>query len=298
MEVAGRFQGIMPPAITVFDSEGRIDAGRTKRFLQHLIDSGVHGLFVAGSTGEYSLMTMEQRREIIDVGVEAAKGKVPLFAGTGHNSTRIATELSRYAEVAGADGVVVSLPHYPRPTQEALYQHYRAISEALVDIPLYVYSWPGQYVVDIEPETVARLAADGYVQGIKDSTHDLDHTAKIVNLTGGQIVVLEGFETKIFAALCLGADGAICTMGNILPAELVAIYELFGEGKIVEAREKQLSVFGLAEVLSAREDMQLLKEGLKMLDLDVGDALMPTSEVSPELKERLRAELVKLGKLR
>jgi 4-hydroxy-tetrahydrodipicolinate synthase len=297
MEEGGRFQGIMPPAITVFDSEGGIDAGKTKRFLQHLIDSGVHGLFVAGSTGEYSLMTMEQRRQIIDVGVEAANGKVPLFAGTGHNSTRIAVELSKYAEVAGADGVVVSLPHYPRPTQEALYRHYQAISEA-IDIPLYVYSWPGQYVVDIEPETVARLAADGYVQGIKDSTHDVDHTAKIVKLTGGRIVVLEGFETKIFAALCLGADGAICTMGNILPAELVAIYELFREGKMTEAREKQMSVFGLAEVLSAREDMQLLKEGLKMLGLDVGDALMPTSEVPPELKERLRAELVKLGKLR
>jgi 4-hydroxy-tetrahydrodipicolinate synthase len=297
MEEGGRFQGIMPPAITVFDSEGGIDAGKTKRFLQHLIDSGVHGLFVAGSTGEYSLMTMEQRRQIIDVGVEAANGKVPLFAGTGHNSTRIAVELSKYAEVAGADGVVASLPHYPRPTQEALYRHYQAISEA-IDIPLYVYSWPGQYVVDIEPETVARLAADGYVQGIKDSTHDVDHTAKIVKLTGGRIVVLEGFETKIFAALCLGADGAICTMGNILPAELVAIYELFREGKMTEAREKQMSVFGLAEVLSAREDMQLLKEGLKMLGLDVGDALMPTSEVPPELKERLRAELVKLGKLR
>jgi len=297
MEEGGRFQGIMPPAITVFDSEGGIDAGKTKRFLQHLIDSGVHGLFVAGSTGEYSLMTMEQRRQIIDVGVEAANGKVPLFAGTGHNSTRIAVELSKYAEVAGADGVVVSLPHYPRPTQEALYRHYQAISEA-IDIPLYVYSWPGQYVVDIEPETVARLAADGYVQGIKDSTHDVDHTAKIVKLTGERIVVLEGFETKIFAALCLGADGAICTMGNILPAELVAIYELFREGKMTEARDKQMSVFGLAEVLSAREDMQLLKEGLKMLGLDVGDALMPTSEVPPELKERLRAELVKLGKLR
>jgi 4-hydroxy-tetrahydrodipicolinate synthase len=297
MEEGGRFQGIMPPAITVFDSEGGIDAGKTKRFLQHLIDSGVHGLFVAGSTGEYSLMTMEQRRQIIDVGVEAANGKVPLFAGTGHNSTRIAVELSKYAEVAGADGVVVSLPHYPRPTQEALYRHYQAISEA-IDIPLYVYSWPGQYVVDIEPETVARLAADGYVQGIKDSTHDVDHTAKIVKLTGERIVVLEGFETKIFAALCLGADGAICTMGNILPAELVSIYELFREGKMTEARDKQMSVFGLAEVLSAREDMQLLKEGLKMLGLDVGDALMPTSEVPPELRERLRAELVKLGKLR
>ncbi|MCK4222235.1 MAG: dihydrodipicolinate synthase family protein, partial [Dehalococcoidia bacterium] len=150
MRQKAKFQGIMPPAVTVFDSDGEIDAGKTKKFLQYLIDSGVHGLFMAGSTGEYSLMTMDQRRQIMDVGVEGAAGRVPVFVGTGHNSTRIATELTKYAERAGADGVVVSLPHYPRPTQEALYLHYKALAEA-VDIPVYAYSWPGQYVVDIDP---------------------------------------------------------------------------------------------------------------------------------------------------
>lgn len=291
-----RFQGIMPPAVTVFDSDGEIDAGKTKKFLQYLMDSGVHGLFMAGSTGEYSLMTMEQRRQIMDVGVEAAAGKVPVFVGTGHNSTRIAVELTKYAERAGADGVVVSLPHYPRPTQEGLYLHYKALAEA-VDIPVYAYSWPGQYVIDIDPETVARLARDGYIHGIKDSTHDVDHTAQIIRLTQGKIVVLEGFETKVLPALSLGADGAICTIANMLPKEVVAIYDLFRQGKIAEAREKQLSIFGLAGVLSAREDMQLLKEGLKMMGFDVGDAQMPTSPVSPELKGRMREELKKLGKL-
>ncbi|GAI48074.1 unnamed protein product, partial [marine sediment metagenome] len=128
---------------TIFNSEGEIDAEKTKNFIQHLIDEGVHGIFVAGSTGEYSLMGMEQRKEIIDIGVDAAKGQVPLFAGTGHNSTIIAVVLSKYAEDAGADGVIASLPHYPKPTQEGLYQHYRAIAEA-VNIPVFVYNWPGQ----------------------------------------------------------------------------------------------------------------------------------------------------------
>jgi len=296
MREVRKFPGIVPPVITVFNPEGEIDREKSKKFIQHLIDEGVHGIFVAGSTGEYSLMSMEQRKQIIDIGVEAAKGKVPLFAGTGHNSTRIAVELSKYAEDAGADGVIASLPHYPKPTQEGLYQHYKAVAEA-VNIPVFVYNWPGQYGLDIEPETVARLAKDGHIQGIKDSHIDIDHTAEIIRLTEGRITVWTGFETKVLPGLCLGADGSVCTIANIIPAEIVEIYDLFQEGKIKEAGKKQLSILGLFNVLSTRDDMQLLKEGLEMLGFDVGDAVMPTSKVSPDMKERLRQELRKLGKL-
>ena len=291
-----KFPGIVPPVITVFDSEGDIDRERTKKFIQHLIDEGVHGIFAAGSTGEYSLMSMEQRKKIIDIGVEATKEKVPLFAGTGHNSTKIAIELTRYAEDAGADGVLVSLPHYPKPTQEGIYDHYKAVAEA-VNIPVFIYNWPGQYGLDIEPQTVARLAEDGYIQGIKDSHTDIDHTGEIIRLTEGKITVWTGFESKILPALSLGADGSVCTIGNIIPEEVVEIYDLFQEGKIREAGKKQLSIFGLADVLFQRHDMQPLKESIKMLGYDVGDALMPTTEVSPEVKEKIREELRKLGKL-
>jgi len=297
MEEIKKFPGIVPPVITIFDSNGEIDEERTKKFIQHLIDEGVHGIFVAGSTGESSLMNMEQRKKIIDVGVEACKGKVPLFAGTGHNSTKIAIELSKYAQGAGADAVIVSLPHYPKPSQEAIYRHYKTIAKE-INIPLFVYSWPRQYGIDIEPETVARLAREGYIQGIKDSHFDIDHTAEIIRLTEGKITVWQGFETKILPALCLGADGSVCTIGNIIPKECVQIYNLFKEGKIEEAREKQLSIFGLVNALfSSRHDMQPLKEGIKMLGHDVGDALMPTFEVPQEMKEKIRKELKKLGKL-
>lgn len=295
MEEVKKFPGIVPPVITVFDSQGEIDGERTKKFIQHLIDEGVHGIFVAGSTGESALMNMKQRKEIIDIGVEAAEGKVPLFAGTGHNSTRIAVELSKYAQDAGADGVLVFLPHYPRPTQEGIYNHYQTVAEA-VNIPLFVYNWPGQYGLDIEPETVACLAKDGYIQGIKDTHIDIDHTAEIIRLTEGKITVWTGFESKILPALCLGANGSVCTIGNIIPREVVEIYDLFQQGKIKEAAKKQLSIFGLANVLFERHDMQPLKEGIKMLGYDVGDSLMPTSEVSPEIKEKIREELRKLGK--
>ena len=298
MKENGKFRGIVPPVITVFNSEGEIDKEKTRKFIRHLIDEGVHGIFVAGSTGEAALMTMQQRKEIVDIGVEAAGGKVPVFAGTGHNATRIAVELSKYAEGAGADAVVLHLPHYPKPTQEGIYQHYKTVAEA-VNVPVFVYSWPWQYAHDIDPETVARLAKDGYVKGIKDSIEDIDHTAEIIRLTGGEISVFEGFESKILPALCLGADGSMCTIANLIPAELISIYDLFIKGNIGEARKKQLSIFGLVNVLSSRHDSQLLKDGIKMLGYDVGDALMPTNDpVPPDIKEKLREELRKLGKLR
>ena len=296
MKEVRKFQGIIPPAITIFNSEGEIDGEKTKRFIQHLIDEGVHGIFVAGSTGEAPLMNIDQRKEIIDIGVEATSGKVPLLAGTGHNGTRVAVELSKYAEDAGADGVIVFLPHYPGPTQEGLYQHYKAIAE-VVNIPVFVSNCVEQYGIEIEPETVARLARDGYVKGIKDSTADIDHIAEVIRLTGGKITVLEGLETKILAALCLGADGSICTIGNMIPAETVEIYNLFRAGKIEEAGKKQLSIFGLFNALCSSVEVQVLKEGLKILGYDVGDALMPVNRIPTDIKTKLQEELRKMGKL-
>lgn len=293
MEKTRKFEGIAPPVVTVFDSEGEIDKEKNERFLQHLIDEGVHGLFVSGSTSEAPLMSIKQREEIIDIGVEVAKGKVPLYAGTGHNSTRITIELSKYAEKAGADAIIVHIPHYPRPIQESVYQHYKAVAEA-VSIPVWAYTWPDQYGVDMEPKTVARLAKDGYLQGIKDSHLDLDHTAEIIRLTEGDFTVFGGEDTLIFPLLCFGGHGSVSVLANIIPAEVAAIFDTFREGKLEESRKKQLSILPLVWTLSRRE---LLKEGINMLGFDVGKALMPTSEVSPAEKEKIKQELRNLGKL-
>ncbi len=148
------------------------------------------------------------------------------------------------------------------------------------------------------PEMVVRLAKDGYIQGIKDTHEDIDHTAEIIRLTKGEITVLEGYESKILPALCLGADGCICTIGNLIPAEVVSIYNLFKEGKLEQAREKQLAIFPLINLLATRHDYQLLKDSIKLLGHDVGDALMPTSKVPADILEKVKAELKKLGKLK
>ena len=296
MKKERKFYGIVAPAITVFNSEGEIDRKKTIRFIQYLIHEGVHGIFVAGSTGEAPLMSSEQRKEIIDIGVEAAGGKVPLFAGTGYHGTRATVELSKYAEAAGADAVVAFLPHYPHPTQEGLYEHYRAIAE-VVNIPVFIYNCVEQYGVEVKPETVARLANEGYIQGIKDSSADIDHIAEVIWLTEGKITVFEGLETKVLSTLCLGANGSICTIGNIIPAEMVAIYNLFHEGKLEEAKNRQLAIRGLFNILASSVEVQVVKEALNILGYDVGDCLMPAAKIPSTIKARLTDELKKMGKL-
>jgi 4-hydroxy-tetrahydrodipicolinate synthase len=287
MKEVRKFQGIIPPAITVFDNKGEIDRAKTIKFIRHLIDEGVHGIFVAGSTGEAPLMSEAQRREIIDIGVEAVGGKVPLFAGTGHHSTKISIELTKYAEKAGADVAMAYLPHYPKPTQEGFYEHYKAIAEA-VNIPLFVYNCFEQYGVEIAPEVVARLADEGYIHGIKDSTFDIDHISRVLALTGGKVTVLTGLETKVLPSLCLGADGSICTVGNLIPRHMVEIYDLFREGKIEEAGKKQLAVMELFDVLVSSVEIQVVKAGLQVMGHDIGDALMPACKIPADIKTKLK----------
>jgi len=289
-----QFMGVYPPVVTVFTNGGEIDSIKTSRFMHYLIEQGIHGLFVGGSTGEASLMTPEQRKQIIQIGIEVARGRLPVLAGTGCNGTKMTIELSRYAQDTGADGVVVSMPHYPKPDQQAIYEHYRAIKQE-IGIPLFIYNYPDQYGVDIDPETVARLAWEGLIQGIKDTHVDLDHTLEIIRLAGDRMTVWQGFDSKLFSALCLGASGGIFTLANIIPREMVSIYQSFQEARWEDARQQQFKIMGLVGALSRRHDMQLLKEGLKMLGHDVGDALMPTSRVPDELIEALRDELTKLG---
>ena len=289
-----KFYGIVVPNITVFDSEGNVEREKTKKFTKYLISTDIHGLLVGGSTGEVSLVSPEQRKEIIDIGVEAAEGKVPVLAGTGYNSTAASVELSQHAEKAGADAVLLVLPHYPQPTAEGLYQHYKTVAQS-INIPVYVYNYPTQYGYSMSPEMVTRLAQDGHIKGVKDTHEDIDHTAEIIRLNRGQIEVLQGFESKTVPALAIGADGCICTIGNLIPGIMVDIYNLFMKGKLEEAAKKQLSIFPLINLLATRHDYQLLKEGLKMQGHDVGDALMPTNPVSPEIMSGMKEELKKLG---
>lgn len=289
-----KLEGVIPPVVTAFDVDRSLNLDKTKAFIRHLIDKGVHGIFVAGSTGEYTLLSVQERKDLFAAGVEAVDGKVPLLAGTGHNSTRIAIELSQSAEKAGADAVVVSLPHYPRPTEDGLYEHYKQIAKA-VSIPVFVYNWPDAMGYSISPELVAQLGNEGLIAGIKDSHQNLDHPAEIFRLTRGQITVFAGWASKLLPALSLGLDGIIATAANAIPEEVVAIYDLFQTGDLNKAREMHYRILPFINAMELHPDG--IKQAVRLLGHDVGPSRLPVEEAPTAVTAALNESLRGLGKL-
>jgi len=292
----GKFVGVIPPVVTAFDANGTLNLEKTKAFVRHLVNQGVHGIFVAGSTGEYTLLSQQERKELSSAGVEAVDGRVPLLAGTGHNSTRLAIELSQHAEKAGANAIVVSLPHYPRPTEEGLYEHYKQIAEA-VFIPVFVYNWPDAMGFSISPELVARLGNEGLIAGIKDSHSNLDHAAEIFRLTRGKITVFAGWASKLLPALALGLHGIIATAANAIAEEVVAIYDHYQAGDLEKARQMHYKIQPFINAMELHPDG--IKQAVRLLGHDGRTpSRLPIEEAPPKVTAALRESLRTLGKLR
>ena len=285
--------GVIPAVITAFDEDLELDLASTGAVIDGLLAAGVHGVFVAGSTGEYTLLSINERRQLIDYVAREFSHRVPVLAGTGDNSTRTAIELSEYAEESGVAAVVVSLPHYPRPTKDELCEHYREISRH-VTLPVFIYNWPEATGLDINPEVVARLAEEGVVQGIKDTHTDIQHTAEIIRRTGDRFTVLTGFEANLLATLCLGAAGTICTTANVIAEELVRIYDLFQEGDLCRARDLQLRLRPVTELLLSHP--AAVKEVLKAEGFSPGATRPPILALPASTKVPLIDELRVLGR--
>ncbi|MCK4299353.1 MAG: 4-hydroxy-tetrahydrodipicolinate synthase, partial [Planctomycetes bacterium] len=224
-EEARRPTGIIPAVVTPFDEQAEVVEEALATILNHLIEAGVHGVFVCGSTGEYWALSPQEKQRIFEVTVATAKGRVPVFAGTGADTTALTVTLSQQAEEARADFVSVVTPSTIRPTDDELYQHYATVARN-VDIPLVLYNNPARTGVHIAPSVAARLAEQfGNVVGIKDSSGDLTTTGEFMRLTPELFAVLAGRDTLIYPTLAMGGAGAIAATANIVPELVVRVYE-------------------------------------------------------------------------
>lgn len=290
-----KLEGVVVPTVTFFKEDKSICEQRMRAFTDYLIDDcGVHGLFVPGSTGDYTLLSMEERKALIQLAVKIVRGRVPLYAGTGHNATHIALELTEFAERVGADAALVSLPHYPRPTQEGLFAHYEAIAQQ-VHIPLLVYNYPGGMGLDVDPPIVARLAEAGAISGIKDSVDDLDHTSEIIRAVGARISVFTGMDGKFFPTLVMGGVGLIGTAANVAPKHFVAIWRAYRDGDYRKARDLQLQVLELCRLVA--HEQGATKAALELMGFPAGAHRMPVTSVLPATRARFKETLDRLGLL-
>src|SRR5436309_5875872 len=217
--------GIIPPVATPMQANEDLDLPRLKWFLDHLIGQGIHGVFVLGTNSEFYALDEREKQEVIATAVEHVRGRVPVYAGTGAETTREAVRLTRMAEKEGADGVSVITPYFIYPTQQEIYDHYRRIAEN-TSLPVLLYNNPNTCAgLKIEVDTVARLAEIPNILGIKDSSGDLQNTNEYVRVVPDRFSVLQGRDTLIFQALIFGARGAVPATANIAPRLVVDIFE-------------------------------------------------------------------------
>jgi 4-hydroxy-tetrahydrodipicolinate synthase len=292
-----KIHGIIPPVATPMQANEDLDLPRLRWFLDHLIANGVHGVFVLGTNSEFYALDEREKQEVIATAVAHVNRRVPVFAGTGAETTREAVRLTQMAQREGADGVSVITPYFVNPTQQEIYDHYRRIAEH-TSLPVLLYNNPGTCGgVKIEPDTVARLAQIPNILAVKDSSGDLQNTVEYIRVVPERFSVMMGRDTLIFPALVMGARGAVPATGNVAPALLVEIYNAFRAGELERSKAAQERLHPLRMALGLCTAPGGVKAALQVLGMGIGPCRSPVGPLAAEKLPRMRAALQAAGLL-
>jgi 4-hydroxy-tetrahydrodipicolinate synthase len=289
--------GIIPPVATPMQANEDLDLPRLRSFLDELIAAGVHGVFVLGTNSEFYALDEREKQELIATAVQHVRGRVPVFAGTGAESTREAVRLTKMAEHEGVNGVSVITPYFIMPNQQEIYDHYRRIAEH-TSLPVVLYNNPstcGGLKIDVE--TVARLAEIPNILGVKDSSGDLQNTNEYIRVVPPRFSVMMGRDTLIFPALMWGAKGAVPATANVAPGLAVQIYEAFQRGDMEMSKKAQLRLNPLRLSLTLGTAPGGVKAALNLLGRSIGPSRSPVAPLPPEKQEKMRIALRTAGLL-
>ncbi|MBI3410135.1 MAG: 4-hydroxy-tetrahydrodipicolinate synthase [Planctomycetes bacterium] len=290
-----QIRGIIPPVATPMRANEDLDLPRLRWFLDHLINSGVHGVFVLGTNSEFYAMDEREKQQVIATAVEHVHGRVPVFAGTGAESSREAVRLTKMAENEGVQGVSVITPYFIMPSQPEIYDHYRRIAES-TRLPVVLYNNPSTCGgLKIEIDTVARLAEIPNILGIKDSSGDLQNTNEYIRVVPERFSVLQGRDTLIFQSLIFGARGAVPATANIAPKILVEIYEAFQRGDQAASRAAQIRLNPIRLSLTLGTAPGGVKAALNLLGMSIGPSRSPVAPLPPDKLQKMRAALESAG---
>ncbi|NBX02908.1 MAG: 4-hydroxy-tetrahydrodipicolinate synthase [Alphaproteobacteria bacterium] len=280
------FKGIYTALITPF-KDGKVDEKAFCEFVQWQIAEGVHGLVPCGTTGESPTLSHEEHNRVIDLCVEVANGKVPVMAGTGSNSTEEAIMTTRHAKKCGASAALVIAPYYNKPTQEGLYQHFKAINDA-VDIPIIVYNVPGRTIVDISDDTIARLAELPNIVGLKDATGDLARVYTLQAKLKKPLQLLSGEDMTAVEFNLAGGQGCISVASNIAPRACAKVQEACLAGDYVHAHRLQKELVALHDVMFCETSPGPVKYAASLLGKCSSELRLPLVQPSDASKQRVR----------
>jgi 4-hydroxy-tetrahydrodipicolinate synthase len=289
-------QGSCTALITPFKSDGSVDEQAFASFVEWQIANGTEGLIPVGTTGESPTLDTEEHKRVIEICVEVARKRVPVIAGTGSNATHEAVDLTRYAKSVGADAALIVAPYYNKPTQEGLYQHFKAIAEA-VDLPILLYNVPGRTVADILPPTVARLAKIRNIIGIKDATANMARCSQQRLLCGPDFIQLSGEDATALGFNAHGGRGCISVTSNIAPGLCAEFQAACRKGDWARALALQDRLMPLHDAMFCETSPGPVKYAASRLGLCGPDLRLPMAPIAESSKQAVDAALVAAGLL-
>ena len=289
-----KIQGSIPAILTPMLDDGSLDLPGFRRLLDWHITEGSDGIVVVGTTGESPTVNVDEHCQLIETTVQHVAKRIPVIAGTGANSTREAIELAEFARKAGADAHLSVVPYYNKPTQEGLYQHFKAIAEA-VDLPMILYNVPGRTVADMSNETILRLAEVPRVIGIKDATGNIERGADLIKRAPAGFDIWSGDDATAMVLTLLGAKGTISVTANVAPRLMHEMYAAALAGDLPTARELNFRLLGLHRHLFVEANPIPVKWAVQQLGLIQGGMRLPMTRLSPEYHERVRGAMREAG---
>jgi len=281
------FKGSIVAIVTPFKN-GAVDVEKLRELVDFQIENGTDAIVACGTTGESSTLDNEEHLNVIKIVFDQAKGRVPVIAGTGSNSTAEAIHLTREAKEIGVAGVLLVTPYYNKPTQEGLYLHYTAIADA-VEIPQILYNVPGRTGVNLLPETVARLAGHKNIVAIKEATGSLQQASEVMALCGDQIDVFSGDDFITFPMMACGAKGVISVTANIMPKAIGDLTDAFYAGDLDKARKLHLDTLKISNAMFIESNPVPVKTALALMGKCSDEVRLPLAPMSAANKAKLEA---------
>ncbi len=291
-----QFRGAFVAVVTPF-IDGKLDEEGLKNLIEFHIENGTHGIVPCGTTGESATMSHAEHHRVVELTVQTVKGRVPVLAGTGSNSTSESIELTKHAKAAGANGALMITPYYNRPSQEGLYQHFKAVAEA-VDIPIILYNVPSRTSINMLPQTVARCAAIANIVGIKEATGNLNQISEVIALCPKDFAVLSGDDFTSMATVMIGGTGVISVTSNVAPKDMASMIAAALAGNVEKAKELHYKLFPLMQAMFLDTNPVPAKTALQLMGkIKSGAVRLPLYKMNDETTGKLKKVLSNCGLL-
>lgn len=289
------FRGAGVALVTPFHADGSVNYEKLAELVEEQIAGGTDAIIACGTTGEAATMSEEEHMDVIRFIIKAVNHRIPVIAGTGSNCTATAIDLSKQAEEAGAEGVLLVTPYYNKATQGGLIQHYEAVAGA-ISLPCILYNVPSRTGVTIQPETMAYLYQHvENIVGVKDATGNISMITKLMSLVDENFLLYSGDDDQIVPLLSVGASGVISVLSNVAPHQTHEICQKWFDGDIKGAREAQFKAYPLIKTLFAEVNPIPVKAALNLMGMNVGSLRLPMTEATDSTKALLKDEMTKYG---